>query len=104
MTDAEREMPTGTHHEIPDFVGEPPDAIPGAPAWANQLITEVRIERRAMTRLVGRMELVSNMLTDTVERLFAVGELERKVESLNAWNQRLENRVTELEAALNRGK
>jgi hypothetical protein len=109
MTDADRELPTGTHHEIPDFVGEAPETIPGAPQWANELITDVRAERRAMTKLVGRMELVANMLTDAVERLFHLGELERQVEenkreiaSLKDWNKRLDTRVAELAGALNR--
>jgi hypothetical protein len=69
MTDAERELPTGAHNAIPEFVGEAPETIPGAPPWANELIRDVRAERAAMTALVGRIESASKMLTDAINRL-----------------------------------
>jgi len=114
MTDAERELPTGPHHEVPDFVGQPPSAIPGAPSPLNQLLDEIRAERAevraervAMTKLVERVEGAAGMLTEAIDRLLnhdaRLVSLEGKATSLKAWNQRLEDRVAELEQALNRG-
>lgn len=96
MTDDERELPTGPHHEIPEFIGNSPEFIPGAPPWANQLIAEVRGERVAMTALVGRIESATSMVTTAINRLIdhdaRLVQLEAKVASH-------ERKISDLQAA-----
>jgi predicted nucleic acid-binding Zn-ribbon protein len=38
----EDDFPTGTSHQIPSFVGQPPEQIPSAPDWANQILFAIR--------------------------------------------------------------
>lgn len=71
----------------PPFVGQPPPlTLPGASPLFGEMIEEMRNERKAMTKLVERIEGAADMITRAVNQLIShevrISALERNVKEL----------------------
>jgi len=103
MTEAERELPTGPHHEIPEFVAEAPDLIPGAPPELNAVLRELKSERHAIVEerraIVAERKAIID-LVDAVTKI--VNRCEMAAQSIQANVDHLTGLVTRLSVAEDR--
>ena len=69
--------PTGIHHAIPGFTGQPPQTIPGAPPEAMLMIEEERQARAEMMGLLKQAATDSKQGREDIKRVLANQDMQK---------------------------